>query len=75
MNSKSSKNAEKIFSSDHVGNTITEFKYEPAEGVIFGVYYRRYKEIFSKEYRDWDNVIKAHLILSKLAAEHKHYSN
>ncbi|XP_036357551.1 uncharacterized protein LOC115209496 [Octopus sinensis] len=61
---------------DYVANSITEFRYEPDEGVTFEVYYRRYEQIFNKECKDWDDDIKTRLSLKKLAAgEHKHYSN
>ncbi|XP_014784252.1 uncharacterized protein LOC106879270 [Octopus bimaculoides] len=65
----------KMFSPDYVANSITEFKYEPDEGVTFEAYYRRYEQIFNKECKDWDEDMKTHLILRKLAGEYEHYSN
>ncbi|XP_029647250.1 uncharacterized protein LOC115221238 [Octopus sinensis] len=75
MKSKSSGNSEKMFLLDYIANSITEFKYEPDKGVTFEAYYRRYKQIFNKKSKDWDDDMKMRLILRKLAAKHEHYSN
>ncbi|XP_029634959.1 uncharacterized protein LOC115210495 [Octopus sinensis] len=73
---KLSGKSEKLFLTNYVAHSITEFKYEPDEGVTFEAYYRRYEQIFDKDCKDWDDKMKKHLIKRKLAVtEHEQYSN
>lgn len=40
---------ENTFSSDHVTNSINEFKYDPEEGITFEADYRGLEQIFEKK--------------------------
>lgn len=49
---KKSENASGPFSSDSIANSIGEIIYNPA-GTTFPTYFRRHKEIFKEEYKNW----------------------
>lgn len=48
------KNASMAPMSDAVQNTISEFVYNPDDGLTFAAYFHRHEEIFSQECSGWE---------------------
>lgn len=59
-----------------ISNSITDFHYDPAAGVHFDSWFRKYEDSFRLELAETDDAQKVRLLLRKLGpAEHERYSN
>ena len=64
------------FTPDAVANPISEFAYNPDDGITFSAYCRRYEGIFKRNCLHWINEKKVCLLLRKLFyTEHEKYVN
>ena len=45
----------RFFASVGILNSLSEFQYEPDNGITFPAYFRRYETIFMKRYKQWSN--------------------
>ena len=59
------------FSAEGIANLLSEFIYKPEEGMIFPVYFKRYKTIFAKRCQSWSNEENIMLVLQKLGTHEK----
>jgi len=66
----------RIFSAEGISNSLSEFHYDPDNGMTFPAYYRRYESIFSKRCLLWSDEEKVTLLLQKLSSqENTKYTN
>ena len=64
------------FSAEGIANSITEFKFDPDEGITFPAYFRRFESIFEKKCQSWSDEQKVILVLQKLGTdENNKYTN
>ena len=55
----------RIFSAEGISNFLSEFRYDPENGVTFPAYFRRHEKIFSKRCLFWSDEEKVTLLLQK----------
>ena len=66
----------RIFLAERISNSLSEFRYNPDNGVTFSAYFRRYEMILSKRYLLWSDEEKITLLLQKLGSqENTKYTN
>ena len=64
-----------LFTPDAIAISISDFINNPEEGITFHWYYRRFEEIFKKDYSHWNDEKKIRLLLRKLStSEHEKYA-
>ena len=64
------------FTAEGIANSISEFTYDPDNGVTFQAYFRRFENIFTKRCATWSDEQKVGLLLQKLGpSESTKYTN
>lgn len=64
------------FTAEGIANSITEFVYDPENGITFQAYFRRFETIFNKRCETWSDEQKVGLLLQKLGPnESTKYTN
>lgn len=64
------------FTPEGIANSLSEFVYEPTNGLTFPAYFRRYENIFAKRCQSWTDEEKIILLLQKLGSqENTKYTN
>lgn len=57
--------------SDAVQNAISEFIYNPDEGLTFSAYFCTYKQIFRQEHSGWEDEAKNEIVVEENSSDSK----
>ena len=64
------------FPQNAICSVIDKFFYNPDEEITFASYFKRYEDLFNTDCKDWTDLKKSRLLLSKLStSEHTKFAN